>query len=259
MPSPFPGMDPFLEGPSWPDFHLLFISEIRSRIVPRARTKYTVEAERRVYIETDPGDPDRIIRPDVVLAGGAGEFELGVPTESLVTEPAVVTVPMRMEHREAFLTVRLRETREVVTVIEVLSPANKRAGSDGRDMYLDKREAILDSRTHLVELDLLRGGERLPTNEGLPPADYYGLVCRGNRRPKAEVYHWTIRQKMPKIPIPLLPPDPDILLDMQELFDSVYDRAGYDYSLDYTAGLSPALAEPDTDWAKDLLHDSLDR
>jgi hypothetical protein len=84
--------------------------------------------------------------------------------------------------REAFLTIRERETMEVVTVIEVLSPGNKQAGSDGRREYLRKRRDVLLSATHLVELDLLRGGERLPTIEPLPPGDYYAFVCRRQHR-----------------------------------------------------------------------------
>jgi len=91
---------------------------------------------------------------------------------------------------------RDRETLRIVTLIELLSPTNKRAGGDGREQYLDKREEIIQSRTNLVELDLLRGGQRLPMQGDLPRADYYALVRRGWRRRRAAVYAWTLQQRL---------------------------------------------------------------
>jgi hypothetical protein len=163
-----------------------------------------------------------------------------------------VYAPMPEERREAFLTLRERETMEVVTVVELLSPANKRTRGDGRREYLSKRESILESTTHLVELDLLRAGERLPTVEPLPPGDYYAFVCR-QRRYQAEVYAWTLREPLPAIPIPLAGDDPDVTIDLEEVFTSTYDRAGYDYSLDYTRPIRPPLPEHDASWAAGIL------
>lgn len=207
MPSPFPGMDPFIERLDWDDFHVRFTLAIADALVPRVRPKYMVRAARRAH----------------------------------------------PEHREAYLTVRLLETLEVVTVIEVLSPTNKRRGSDGQREYLAKRETVLTSGTHLVELDLLRGGERMPTVESLPLGDFFALVYRGNRRPKAEVYAWPLRDRMPTVPVPLAKQDPDVALDLQAVFDVVYDRAGYDYSLPYAAPAHPPLSSADADWAADIL------
>jgi len=133
-------------------------------------------------------------------------------------------------------------------VIEVLSLGNKRAGSDGQREYLTKRESILQSAAHLVELDLLRGGQRLPTIEPLPVADYFAFVCRAYDRPEAQVYAWTLRQSLPTIPIPLNRGDPDVLLDLQNGFTRVYDRAGYDYSLDYRQPVQPAFAAREAEW-----------
>jgi len=155
--------------------------------------------------------------------------------------------------REAFLTIRERESMAVVTIIEVLSPGNKRPSSDGRREYLSKRESVLQSAIHLVELDLLRGGECLPTIELLPPADYYVFVCRAERRPKAEVYGWLLRQRLPTIPIPLAEADPDVTLDLQSIVNTVYDRAGYDYSLDYHRHFEPPLSDADAIWVQQLL------
>src|SRR5688500_10610589 len=119
-----------------------------------------------------------------------------------MVQPVECRLPMPQERRETFLVIRERETMEIVTVIETLSPANKRASSDGREQYLAKREEILRSRTNLVEIDLLRGGKRLPA-QGMPTGDYYALVSRGHKRPRTDVYAWSIRQPLPEIPIPL--------------------------------------------------------
>jgi len=246
-------MDPYLEGPEWPDFHHHFVEGVHGSLVPQLRPKYVVRAERRVYIEHDPEDELRYIQPDLAIVAGDASGRAGGAGTAAVVEPVVLSVPVPVEHREAFLSIQLRETREVITVIELLSPANKRPGSDGRREYLGKRDGVFESKTHLVELDLLRGGERLPTVQPLPDGDYFAFVCRGNRRPRAEVYPWPLRSPLPTIPVPLENPDPDATLDLQAIFTSVYDRAGYDYSLDYRAAVDPPLSETDGDWAKGLL------
>jgi len=141
----------------------------------------------------------------------------------------------------------------VVTVIETLSPGNKRTGGDGRREYLRKREEVLGSDTHLVELDLLRGGQRLPMLVPLPAGDYYAIVSRGYRRPRAEVYAWTLRDPLPVIPVPLAKGEPDVPLDLKSAVDTVYDRARYDLSLDYTQALVPPLSEEDRKWVEERL------
>jgi hypothetical protein len=110
---------------------------------------------------------------------------------------------------------------------------------------LTKRDEILRSQAHLVEFDLLRGGRRLPMISRLPPGDYYAIVSRQERRPRAEVYAWTIRDRLPHVPIPLKEGDPDVWLDLQSVFTTVYDRARYHLSINYDAPLSPALDDPD--------------
>ena len=141
---------------------------------------------------------------------------------------------------------------DVITVIAVLSPGNKRANSDGRREYLRKREEVLLSDTHLVELDLLRGGARLPTLQLLPPGDYYVFVCRRQQRFQAAVYAWELRRPLPPIPVPLAETDPDAVLDLQALFTTVYARAGYDYSLNYRRTIAPPLSEGDRVWVQQV-------
>jgi hypothetical protein len=250
-------MDPFIESQVWGDFHHHFIGELHNSLVPRVRPRYVVRVEKRVYLEHEPDEQPDFIRPDVTALESEGmrsPSEVGAATAITATaSPVVLTLPMPERKREAFLTISERETMEMVTIIEVLSPGNKRPGSDGRREYLSKREVALQSATHLVELDLLRRGERLLTIEPLPSADYYAFVCRGERRPRAEVYAWTLRHPLPSIPVPLAGNEPDVVLNLQAIFNTVYDRAGYDYSLDYRSPIEPPLEGEDLDRAQQLL------
>ncbi len=252
----FPGMDPYIEGQEWEDFHHHFVEEIHNALVPQLRPRYVVRVEKRIYVEHRFGEPAGGFRPDVVVVSDRSDKPYNRRSTTHgegYLAPVVLSVPIPEEMREAFLTIRLRESMEVITVIEALSPANKRPGSDGRREYLSKRETVLRSGAHLVELDLLRGGDRLPTNEPLPAGDYYAFVCRASARPHVEVYAWSLRQRLPVIPIPLAGGDPDALLDLQAIFSGVYDRAGYDYSLQYQRPVTPPLSENDAAWAHSLL------
>jgi hypothetical protein len=257
MPSPFPGMDPFIEDRLWRDSHTEFITGVRADLAPGLIPRSMVRIEERVYVEYTPEEPEHMIVPDIAVA----EAETGPPrsTGSVATATAAVaapvlrTVPVPERRREAFLTVRERADLAVVTVIEVLSPADKRPHTDGRREYLRKRGHVLLSPAHLVELDLLRGGERLPTREPLPSGDYYALVCRQSRRPLAEVYAWTLHDPLPSLPIPLAEEDDDLTLDLQAVFSAVYDRALYAYSLDYRAPIEPPLNEADAARVQQLL------
>lgn len=250
MGSPFPGMDPFVEGQLWRDFHTAFLSQLREALVPSLRPAYVALLEERVYVEHTPDE--RSLVPDLMVARTTAAQSVG-PGAALVAAPVPVPLAMPEEIRERFLEVRHRDTRELVTVVEVLSPTNKRAGSEGRREYLRKRDLVLRSRVHLVELDFLRGGERLPTARQLPPAQYYVVVSRENTRPMADVWPIQLTQSLPAIPVPLHPDDGDVPVDLQTLFQSVYERAGYDYALDYTAPIIPALSAEDEDWCRRLL------
>ncbi len=255
MPSPFPGMDPFLESQEWDDFHYSLNAAIRDALSPRLAPRYFVRVERRVYVES-PGEADPLFRrPDVsVLWTGetaGGTAVAAAPATSL--EPFECELPIPEERRETYLLIRRQETMEVVTVLETLSPSNKRPGGDGRREYLQKREEVLHSSSHLVELDLLRGGARLPMSSPLPPGDYYAIISRRQRWPRATVYRWTVRDRLPTIPIPLKGADPDVPLDLQAAFATVYDRARYDLSVNYEVDLQPPPRDEDAEWMRGLL------
>lgn len=256
MPSPFPGLDPFLESQLWDDFHTKFITIISERLVPRVRPQYLVNVERYVYVTQPDDDQDddevvQIIASDVFVADtGHGWREYaGKGVATLV--PVRNRLPMR-KRRRAFLTIRTKEFQQVVTVIELLSPSNK-ASKDGQAEYLGKRANVQYSRANLVELDFLRGGLRLPTAEPLQPGDYFAFVSHANERSYVDVYGWSLRDPLPSIPIPLAEPDPDVLLDLQEVFTTTYDRAGYDYALNYRAAVRPPLSADDAAWVTERL------
>ncbi len=255
MPSPFPGMDPYIERQAWEDFHHRLMVVMSEPLTEHLRPRYVVKVEERVYVEHALGERPELIRPDVTILdrGTGNQRQIRESSTTLGAFPVVVTLPIAELQRELYLTIRERETMEVVTVIEVLSPGNKRPSSDGRREYLTKRETVLRSPTHLIELDLLRGGERLPTIEALPSADYYAFVCRARQRPLAEVYPWTLRHQLPSIPVPLVQGDPEINLDLQAVFTTVYDRAGYDYALDYAQPVEPPLGEEELAWCAAIL------
>lgn len=257
MPSPFPGLDPCIESQRWESFHFELIGEIARWLVPRVRPRYEVTPEQRVYVEREQVGADRSIRVDAAIVGN-GTVEPTRPASSAITAmaiaPATYTLPMPEEQREAFLTIRDRTDSVVVTVIEVLSPTIKAPGSDGRRLYLTKRVDVLESATNLVELDLLRGGARLPTVEPLEPADYFTFVCRAKNRPHADVYAWRLQQALPTIPVPLAADDDDVDIDLQAVFTRVYDDFGYDYSLDYQSTIEPPIGEADADWIAAILN-----
>ncbi len=246
-------MDPYLEAPSgWQEFHAHFVVGIQEALVPKVRPRYQVRIERYAYTMELLAEETGWRRPDIAIL--EAQPEGATPSATTVVETTAVLVPLPTveEVRHYYLTIRELVTQRLVTVIEMLSPFNKRAGK-GRDEYLARRNEVLQSNVHLIELDLLRTGERVPMGGPLPPADYYAIVSRSYRRPIAEVYAWTIRQRMPVIPVPLLRGDADVALDLQEVFNTVYERTGYDYTLPYDRDPEPPLQPEDAEWAKERI------
>lgn len=256
MQSPFPGMDPFIEGQEWEDFHTRFNTALSESLAIALEPKYIVRVERRVYVEHPMEGDDGARWSDVAIVAVQPSAELSraepfhAAQSSTALLPVECVLPMPEERRETYLVIRKSDTKEVVTVMETLSPSNKRPNSDGLRQYLEKRREILDSQSHLVELDLLRSGLRLPMMSPLPSGDYYAIVSRRYTRPRAQVYAWTLRDRLPTIPIPLLHGDPDVSLDLQNVFSTVYERARYGLSLVYSAALHPPLSDSDATWSQ---------
>lgn len=255
MPSPFPGMDPFIKGQRWQDFHARFINDLADLLMPAVRPRYVVDVEQYVYLSREGEDPDRVVEPHLSIIEGSVEptVELGTSaTPATALAPVVYTIPFPRRQRQRFLTIRDSEFHRAVTVIELLSPTNKTPGEDCTE-YLVKRANVFHTMANLVEMDLLRHGQRLPTREPLAPADYYAFICRAERLPKVDVYAWTLRDRLPTIPVPLTSGEPDVLLDLQQAFTKTYDRSGYDYALDYRRAVEPPLDASVADWVRTIL------
>jgi hypothetical protein len=216
MPSPLPGMNPYLESPElWTEVHHRLISAIAAAIEPSLPPSYRVAIEKRIYNQ--------------------------VPEDSILEEV-----------RESYSEIRDMATGEVITAIEILSPTNKRAGK-GREAYVTKREAVLGSATHLVEIDLLREGLPMPIVENLPRSQYRILISRSEQRPRGNLYAFSLRQTIPTIALPLRTDDALLVLELQDLLLTMYDQARYDLAIDYHQNPIPKLVESDLEWCQEQL------
>lgn len=252
MHSPFPGMNPYLENPElWSAVHSRLIVAIADELVDHLSEKYRVEVEKRTYFSSD--DEGVLVGiPDMAVVTKRTQEETAAGTQTLLPQPEKVIVPIAAEVTERYLEIREAATGTVVTVIELLSPKNKRSG-EGRLAYERKRNQVLASATHLVEIDLLRGGKPLPLLRQ-PVSDYRILISRSHQRPTGDLYAFGLRQPIPAIPIPLLPHELEPILELQKLLNYVYQRGRYYLVIDYTAPPQPPLSEGDRQWATTLLN-----
>lgn len=261
MSSPFPGMDPYLEHPElWPEVHNRLIIAIADAVAPSLPAKYRVAIQKRTYL-SEPADSVLVGIPDVsVLSKNLthqstpSTFTSSTVATAPRDRPLTVRMPMPVKMRESYLEITEVPTGAVVTVIEVLSPTNKRS-QEGRRLYELKRQQVLASVTHLVEIDLLRGGKPLPIVGEMPSADYRISICRGDRRPLADLYTFTVREEIPSFTLPLDSPDAEPLLELQVLLNGVYERARYHLAVDYSREPVPRLQAEDAAWAEALLRD----
>lgn len=262
MPSPFPGMNPYLEQPSvWADFHNAFAAQIRDVLAAQVRPNFMVKLEERVFIHEPSGVERRkqLGRPDIALLEGSpvtGAPIAGAPiaTASPKVRDKVEAVLASLTdvdmERHAYIEIRDRQNRELVTMIEILSPSNKRYGPD-RDQYVMKRTSLMFSTASLVEIDLLRGGPRFPLTD-LPPSDYCVAIYRKPLLPQVEAWPIGLRNPLPVIPIPLKGEFPDAMLDLQAVLHRVYDAAGYEDYI-YETSPEPPLEASDLAWAQSIL------
>jgi Protein of unknown function (DUF4058) len=247
MPSPFPGMNPWFEQEGlWLDFHTKFLTAINERLVGQVRPKYIVLLEQKIYVHEVSG-PRLVGRADVSLHrtetgnGGGSTAVLEAPAEILLTTQDVERVP--------YLEVRDRFSRELVTVLEMLSPTNKRG--DDRRQYLAKRSEVLDSAANLVEIDLLRGGRPMP-DANRPDCTYSVVVSRPEDRPRCGFWPIGLKERLPEIPVPLRRDDGEARIDLQEVLNHVYDVFGYEDFV-YSGTPDPALSPEDARWSREVL------
>jgi len=248
MPTPFPGMDPYLERSGlWNQVHHDLISDIRRYLLPLLRPDYIITIEQRTYLSLTP--PDK--KP---LYISAHESSLPSPNATIITLPYIIKLPHPIPITTSWLEIREIETQDVMTVIEVLSPVNK-VHPKGRHEYLTKRLKILSSWTNLVEIDLLRAGKPLPMQLPHPKSSHYRIITsRYHQRPHALAYLFNLTEIIPDISIPLLPDEPEPLLPLNQILHTMYDESGYDLQIDYHQPPPPPQFDNDTaTWLQNII------
>lgn len=256
MKSPFPGMDPFIEGCGlWWDFHDALVQGIKAELADRVPERYLVRTGERGYVvlANQDGEKKRTFIPDVNVTsrGGGPDTEGGIA----IAEPATETESYSLrafledEFRETFVEILDGEKDDqLVTCIEVLSPSNKKANSPGWELYQRKRQGLLvGGKANLVEIDLLRGGEPMPMMDPWRDSPYRLLVARKHSAPACRIWPGHFQRPLPAIPVPLLTPDPDVSLDLQPMIDGIYARFKYHRTIKYSRTLTPPLSQAEID------------
>lgn len=251
MPSPFPGMDPYLEAAElWEDVHANLATELRAQLQPQLVPRYVAVLTPYVTYEDIAIGEISAIKPDVAVQllqpdarASAGPATSAAPLLGLssIAEPEVPAKAQRIEVRQV-------RDEALVTVIEILSPANKRAGTESFETYQRKRRDLLRSPAHLLELDLLRRGVRWPMDTALPPEPYFVFLSRVALRPTVEIWPAGMHAPLPRIPVPLRDPDPDATLDLAAALARVYELGAYALRVDYRRDPPPpALSTDETE------------
>lgn len=259
MPGPFPGMDPYIERPAiWADFHDRLIVHVQELIQPLIKPKYVALIQDRLYLT----GVERAAFPDVTVAAtrritAIGSGRVTATVGLLEPDPAKEYVLEREEVREPYLTIVEPAARgRVVTSIEVLSPKNKMHHA-GRRSYRGTRRELWQRGTNLVEVDLLRAGRPTvdATEEELADQGPYHYLVAVTRQepPRRAIYSRTVRQRLPKVAVPLLEDDPDVTFDLQAAVERTWDGGPYPTVLNYDRAPSGRMLPEDVTWCEQLL------
>jgi Protein of unknown function (DUF4058) len=249
MPSPFPGMNPYIEQAElWSEFHSRMIVAIADALDSLLSRNYRVAVEKRVYLSQNEDERLLIGIPDVIVTGTQPTSQT---TMTAIAEPLTVELPELEEVQERYLEIREGNTGTVITMIELLSPKNKRTG-EGRNAYLNKRQQVLGSATHLIEIDLLRSGEPMPMLKA-KLSDYRILISRSSLRPQAQLYPFNLPQPIPPFNVPLRGDESEPILELQPLLHSIYDRARMELAIDYQQSPTPKVNTEDWNWMQQFI------
>src|SRR4051812_4595851 len=221
MPSAFPGMDPYLEDESiWPSFHHQLVASLYQTLLPGLVDRYRARVVQRQY----------------------------------AIEQVLFTSVTREEHREDYVEIRQRSDNRLITLVDVVSPANK-INRQGRESYLEKRREGRSAGANLVEIDLVLQGQ--PTLEysrdGLPDWDYAVTVTRATQPERYEIYTATLQKRLPRFRLPLASDDRDTVLDLHTAFNRCYDQGGFASKINYQHDPSTRLSDEDRQWLEDVL------
>jgi hypothetical protein len=260
MKSPFPGMDPYIEAcGQWEGFHNSLIYKISENLAAAVPQRYLVRTGERYYIALveSEGKKSYPFRPDVSFTESRGRRRSSKKGGTATAERQGKTAPVtlrafnRDEHREAFIEIyEDSPDHRLVTTIEVLSPSNKQPGTEGWELYQRKRQSLLLSDVNLLEIDLVRSGQRMPMLDPWPDSPYTILVARAKNPEICKVWPAHYRWPVPPIPVPLAKPDPDLSLDLQPIIADIYQRFRYEQSIDYSRPLNPGLSPKEAAWVK---------
>lgn len=259
MASPFPGMDPYLEGYLWPDVHNALAAKIRQVLTPLIRPRYTARLSVYVVEDTSPEGDIGILYPDVEIMRMQRRDDIreagiaAMQTDSDEATPAALTIPVILPVDVQITNVEIRDTaqNQLITCIEILSPVNKR--DPGLQQYRLKRQRLYQAGIHLLELDLLRRGARPIIHDTLPAVPYLIALTRAQTG-KTELWPLRLEDAWPNLPVPLRQPDDDVILRLGEVFTAVYEEAAYELSINYQqAPPPPALSAEENAWLRALL------
>jgi len=242
-------MDPYLEHPAlWEGFHARFVVTIANLLQPHLDPRYVASVEERVFIESPQQRiPDVWIQKTPTIESSSPVIT--EPAAAVATDTAIVVEVEELEIRQKRVEILdAYNEMKLVTVIEVLSPTNKRSGP-GRESYLAKQHEVLGQDCHLVEIDLLRQGDRVISVPAwklldLAPFHYVACVSRWPCRTRFELYPRSLPERLPRIAIPLTSPDPDVPLDVQTAVEQVYLQGRYARRLRYDQPCQPPLDDP---------------
>lgn len=251
MPNLFPGIDPFIEASGdWPDFHSRFMNDWCDAIALGLPDDYIARLDERLTVVEVEEDRVRRSAPDIVISQAGMRTSPASVTSALVAtlEPETIRITIEEEIRETYIQILRHSDRKLVAVLELLPPANE--VGKGRGQYLAKRQAVLMSDAHLVELDLLIGGRRLPMEKPLPAKHFHAVISRAGKRPNCEVYSWSLDHPMPTLPVPLASPDPDVFVNLADVLTTTYQRGRYAKTINYHGSLDLPLSPDYAAWVK---------
>jgi Protein of unknown function (DUF4058) len=257
MPSPFPGMDPYLEQ-HWGDVHHRLITYASDQLQERLPGGLRARVEERIFVESERGN-GRSVYPDIRVVEHRRRAATSPPPAGglAVAEPLVIHFPDEPMTQGYIEILEVGSGNRVITVVEVLSPSNKLPG-EGQDLYLRKRSELKQGGASLVEIDLVRTGRRILTlaPEEIPPSHrttYQICVSRGGKPGEAEVYRAPLRERLPTIKVPLREADADVPLELQALIEQCYRNGRYEEDIDYRVEPVPPFDAADAKWADELL------
>lgn len=258
MVSPFPGMDPYLEGYLWPDVHQEISSAIRQLIAPVISPDYVARINTYVVKDSSVKEDIGIMYPDVELLRKENPSNPGGSDSNIaVLTPATVTLPIfpPVEVKIPVIEIKDRQNNTLITAIEILSPVNKR--KPGIGPYRKKRKQLHESGVHFLEIDLIRRGERPFEHPLLPESDYLATLSR-KETSRTDIWAFSLEENLPVLPVPLRAPDPDVPLDLRKALDLVYERSMYELSINYSEDPPPpALSSERKKWLRQWLTEHL--